>query len=78
VSMEDGEYAQLQQAAKHLHMPVGEFFRRELRQSYVDLGAGPAGKKLAALQRAMAHTFPTCDIGQMNEEIEAGYQLGLK
>ncbi|AIE85661.1 hypothetical protein OP10G_2293 [Fimbriimonas ginsengisoli Gsoil 348] len=75
--MEEGEYARLQKAAQSEHLAVGEFVRRELRRSCAALDAGPADAKLRALNKALQHDFPSADISQMNEEIEAGYRLGL-
>jgi len=75
--VEDEEYAEIQRAAQSLRLTVGEFVRRELRKSCTALETGPSDAKLKALHRALENQFPSADIAQMNEEIEAGYRLGL-
>jgi hypothetical protein len=77
VLMEEEEYAQLRNAAQSVRLAVGEFVRRELRRSCAALDARPADAKLKVLRKALQNDFPSGDITQMNEEIEAGYRLGL-
>ena len=54
-------------------MTVAEWVRQSLRAARRQESHGDVDKKLAALGRAVQHSFPTADIDRMNEEIERGY-----
>jgi hypothetical protein len=54
-------------------MTVAEWVRQTLRAARRGEPAGDPGRKLQAIQSAAKHSFPSADIDQMLEEIEAGY-----
>lgn len=75
--VEEGEYSRIRKAAERQKLTLGEFVRRELRRSVEASDVRPAAEKLRVLQRASQYNFPTCDIEQMNAEIDQGYSHGL-
>jgi len=73
VLFEEEELRDLQRLARQHRMTTAEWVRRSLRASRdADAGAD-VGQKLAAVQAAAAHAFPTADIDTMLDEIERGY-----
>jgi hypothetical protein len=77
VLMSDAEYEDLQRAAFSQKLGVGAFVRRELQRSCQRSNARAVDDKLRVIQSAMAYSFPTADLEQMNQEIEQGYRTGL-
>ena len=73
VLFEEEELRDLQRLAHQHRMTTAEWVRRSLRSTRdADAGAD-VGQKLAAVQAAAAHAFPTADIDAMLDEIERGY-----
>ncbi len=73
VLLDDREYQRLQRIAKRHHMTLAEWVRQALRAAAREEPEGDPGKKLAVVREAATHGYPTADIGQMLQEIEAGY-----
>ena len=78
VILKDGEYRDIQRAARLRHMTIGEWVRRALELARRQEPENSVGKKLEALRAATLHNFPTADIDQMLREIEQGYLSGDK
>ena len=76
VLIEDSEYRRIQRSARRHGMTLAEWVRQALRSVYRDEPQGDKDKKLAAVRAAANHEFPTADIGQMLDEVAAGYQSG--
>jgi hypothetical protein len=73
VLMSDHEMEALQWQAANENLSVGEFVRQALREVHARRPVRGPAEKLAAIRRAVEHSFPTADIEQMNREIESGY-----
>mgnify|MGYP001828718540 FL=1 len=73
VLFEDGEYEQLQGAARRQGLTLAEWVRQALRAAVRGQPADTAGRKLAVVRAATRHAFPTADIDRMLAEIERGY-----
>ncbi len=71
--MDDEEYREIQGVARRHRVTVAEWVRQALRQARND-DAGTINAKLRAIAEASRHSFPTADIEDMLEEIEAGYR----
>ena len=71
--MDDEEYREIQGVARRHRLTVAEWVRQALRQARSD-DAGTIDAKLRAIAEASRHSFPTADIEDMLEEIEAGYR----
>ena len=70
----DQEMTDIQRLARREHLTVGEWVRRTLREARMRKPVNDPETKLKAVRRAVKHSFPTADIGQMLEEIERGYR----
>lgn len=57
-------------------MTVAEWVRQALRAAHREVPTRDAGRKLATVRAAAAHTLPTAEIDQMLREIESGYLGG--
>lgn len=77
VLLDDAEYRRIQRIAKRHRMTLAEWVRQTLRAAARQEPEGDPGKKLAVVREAATHAYPTADIGQMLEEIEAGYGRDL-
>lgn len=77
VLLEDAEYRRIQRIAKRHHMTLAEWVRQALRAAAREEPEGDTGKKLAVVREAATHAYPSGDVGQMLEEIEAGYGSDL-
>lgn len=73
VVLDEEELRDIQRVARSQHVTVAEWVRQALREARRRRASGDPQKKLAAVRAAVRHSFPTADIGQMLEEIEAGY-----
>lgn len=73
VLLDDEEYREIQGVARRHRLTVAEWVRQALRQARSD-DAGTIDAKLRAIAEASRHSFPTADIEDMLEEIEAGYR----
>jgi len=73
VLFDDGEYRELQQAARRQGLTLAEWVRQALRAARRTQPGDGADHKLAVVRAAAAHAFPTADIDAMLAEIERGY-----
>lgn len=72
--MSESEFEEIRQISSASGQTISEWVRTVLRQARRSQAMGDVGEKLAALRLAATHSFPTSDIDQMLEEIEAGYR----
>jgi hypothetical protein len=73
VLLDDDELAEFQRLARRRRMTTAEWVRASLRASRDAEGGSDIGQKLAAIQRAASHDFPTGDIEELLGDIERGY-----
>jgi hypothetical protein len=73
VLVPDAEWAEINRLARREKITVGEWVRQALARARADRPAKDPQAKLMAVRKAVAHSFPTADIEQMNAEIERGY-----
>lgn len=73
VILDDRELREIQRIARSRHMTVAAWVREALRAARRSVPRIDAGKKLAAIRAAVAHSYPTADIAHMLSEIERGY-----
>ena len=73
VLLDDGEYRQVQAAAKRNGVTLAEWVRQALRKAVRQTPSVSAERKLECVRAASRHSFPTGDIDQMLDEIERGY-----
>lgn len=74
VLLPDQEMTEIQRHARRERLTVGEWVRRALREARERRPSNDPEAKLKALRRGVEFSFPTADIGQMNREVERGYQ----
>lgn len=72
VIMDDAELEEIRRTARRHGLTTSAWVRRALRRARTEEPRAAAVSKLAAIERAAAHAFPTGDIDQMNREIERG------
>lgn len=77
VLVEDADLKRMRQVARMNGLTLAAWARQVLLDACRRHSAADPETKRAALKRAMAHSFPTADIEQMNDEIERGYRTGL-
>ena len=75
VLLPDPEMDEIRRFARRQRIPVGEWVRRALRDARARQPVSGPEVKLRALRKAVEHSFPTADIGQMLAEIERGHHL---
>lgn len=73
VLLDDAELRELRRVARARRMTVAEWVRQTLRDARRREPVGDAARKLLAIRRAAAHTFPTADIDELLADIERGY-----
>jgi hypothetical protein len=73
VLLDDGEWRQIERAARAEHTTVAAWVRRALRAARLATSPKDIDRKLAAIRAAVRHRFPAPDIDRMNAEIERGY-----
>jgi len=73
VLLDEEEYREIQGVARRQRLTVAEWVRQTLRQARRN-DAGTIDAKLRAIAEASQHSFPTADIEDMLQEIEAGYR----
>ena len=72
VVLDDEELEDIRRVARRHGLTVSEWVRQALRQARRQTASGSIDRKLAAVRAAVAHQFPTSDIGDMLDEIERG------
>ena len=73
VILDDEELLEIQRIAELKQMTVAEWVRQTLRAARKGESTGDPAHKLAAIRAASRHSFPTADVDEMLEQIEAGY-----
>jgi hypothetical protein len=73
VLLEDAELREIKRVASQQHMTVAEWVRQALREARRGVSTVPIDRKLLAVRDAVAHSYPTADIDEMNADIERGY-----
>ena len=74
VLLDEEEYLEIQGVARRQRVTLAEWVRQALRKAR-DEHPGAVETKLRAIAEASRHQFPTADIDDMLEEIEAGRRL---
>ncbi len=74
VIMDDEELAAIRAVAERSRLTVSEWVRRALAEARRQELRASTTEKLEAIHEAVRHEFPTADIGEMLEEITAGYE----
>jgi len=69
----DDELDEIRRMARSQRMTLSEWVRQALREAQRRPSERSVEEKLAAIDRAAAHGFPTADIDQMLAEIERAY-----
>jgi Arc/MetJ-type ribon-helix-helix transcriptional regulator len=72
VVLEDEEFEEIREFASGRRMSISEWVRQTLREAREREPLASAAKKLAIIEEATAHEFPTADVEQMLAEIERG------
>lgn len=78
VILQDPEYREIQRIAHSRHMSIAAWVRRALELARRREPVGDMGKKLEIIRAAAQHTYPTGDIKEMLQEIEKGYETGIR
>ena len=73
VLLEETEMEEIRRQARRHNLTVAEWVRQALRERRRQESAKDSPEKLRIVRKAVEHSFPTGDIGQINEEIERGY-----
>ncbi len=73
VLFDDAEMREIQRAARRKRLTVAEWVRQAVRRARNEETKPEATEKLAALNRALQHDFPTGDIDDLLADIERGY-----
>lgn len=73
VLFDDAEMREIQRAARRNRVTVAEWVRQAIRRARNEESRPASTEKLAALNRAMRHDFPTGEIDQLLADIERGY-----
>ena len=74
VLLDEEEYLEIQGVARRQRVTMAEWVRQALRKARFE-HPGSVETKLRAIAEASRHQFPTADISDMLEEIEAGRHL---
>lgn len=73
VLLDETEFKELRSAAQREQLTVAEWVRQAIR-AHRKRSESSISEKMAAIQRACEHSFPTADIETMNAEIARGYE----
>jgi hypothetical protein len=75
ILLEDSELREIEHVAAQQRMTVAEWVQKALRDARRGVSTVPVERKLMAVRAAVAHSFPTVPIEEMNGEIERGYAI---
>jgi methylmalonyl-CoA mutase N-terminal domain/subunit len=78
VIVKDPEYRDIQRAARLRRMSTAEWVRQALQQARKTEPSREVQSKLEVIRAAARMDFPTADIDHMLEEIERGYESGVR
>jgi len=73
VLLEEAELEEIRRLAETAGMTVAEWVCQALREARRGRSGSSAARKQQALERAVGHAFPTGEVDQVLQEIEAGY-----
>lgn len=73
VVLDDGEYAEIERAARRTGETVSQWVRQTLRHARLQQPKVEQSRKLSALRAARVYEFPVGDIEQILAETEQGY-----
>lgn len=73
VLLDETEFREIRRIARRRRTTVAEWVRQALRAAQQKESPGDAGRKLAAVRTAAAHSFPSGEIQEILDEIERGY-----
>lgn len=73
ILMDEEELTELKKLAREENVSVAEWVRRAIAAAKSGQPKGSQSRKLEAVRLAIQYSFPTADIDQMLNEIEAGY-----
>lgn len=73
VILDDEEMREIRRIARRKHLTVAERVRQALRAARKREPRADSQAKLACLEVATRHAFPTADIPRMLREVESGY-----
>jgi hypothetical protein len=73
IVMDEKELREIRQAARRAGQSVSEWARVAMRQARRTSPTGDPTRKLATVEAAATHSFPTAEIDVMLAEIESGY-----
>jgi hypothetical protein len=73
VVLSDEQYRELRAVAARRGQTIAEWVRTLLRSACRQAPRGAQDRKLAAIEAASRHAFPTADIDEMLAQIESGY-----
>lgn len=73
--LDDGEYEEVENAARREGETVSQWVRQTLRHARQQRPKAEQARKLSVLRAAREHGFPTGDIERLLEETERGYGL---
>jgi hypothetical protein len=70
VRFDDAEMREIQAAARRKGVTVAEWVGHAVRRAHTEASQPDSTEKLAALNRAMRHEFPTGDIEDLLADVE--------
>ena len=73
VILDGEELLEIQRIAEVKQMTVAEWVRQTLRAARRGESRGDPAQKIAAIRTAARNSFPTADVDEMMEQIQAGY-----
>jgi len=74
VILQDGEYRDVQRAARARNVTVAAWVREALDAARRREPLGDSARKFEVVRDAARHAFPTADVEEMNTEIDRGYR----
>jgi hypothetical protein len=73
VLLDEAEFRQIRELARHQRLTVAEWVRQALRAATRSAPGPDTRKKLAVVRAAARHAYPAADIDRMLGDIERGY-----
>lgn len=73
IAVGEKELREIRQAASRAGLTVSEWARTAMRQARRSAPTSDPARKLAVVDAAARHAFPTADVETMLAEIESGY-----
>ncbi len=73
IRLPDGEYRDIQRAARAQNVTMAAWVRHALALARCRESSAEVARKLRSVREAARHAFPTADIDQMTAEIARGH-----